>query len=193
MKIGILALQGAFLEHAVKLKELGVESFEIRKKADLQQSCDGLILPGGESTVMGKLLKELDLFESLYQKIKNGLPVLATCSGLILLASELSNDSNTYFGTMPIKVRRNAYGRQLGSFSVSTEVKNIGKIPLVFIRAPYIETVENSVEVLATVSNRIVAARYQNQLGLAFHPEITQDSSMHRYFLSICKNPIPVI
>ncbi|RDU22633.1 pyridoxal 5'-phosphate synthase glutaminase subunit PdxT [Anaerosacchariphilus polymeriproducens] len=193
MKIGILALQGAFWEHAGKLKELGVESFEIRKKTDLQQSYDGLILPGGESTVMGKLLKELDLFQPLYEKIKDGLPVLATCSGLILLASELSNDSNSYFATMPIKVRRNAYGRQLGSFSVSADVKNIGKVPLVFIRAPYIESVENSVEVLATVNDRIVAARYQNQLGLAFHPEITQDSSIHRYFISICKNPVPII
>lgn len=188
MKIGVLALQGAFIEHEKKLQELGIDSFEIRQKSDLIQKFDGLILPGGESTVMGKLLKELDLFETLYSKIKAGLPVLATCSGLILLASELTNDPNTYFSTMPIKVKRNAYGRQLGSFSTTANVKNIGTIPLIFIRAPYIEAADSSVEILATVDNHIVAARYENQVALAFHPEITENLSVHRYFASVCKN-----
>lgn len=192
MKIGVLAVQGAFLEHENKLKTLGIDTIQIRKKDDLQQEFDGLILPGGESTVMGKLLKELDLFDILLNKIKTGLPVLATCSGLILLASEISNDSNSYFGTMPVKVKRNAYGRQLGSFSIMKNVKNIGLIPLVFIRAPYIEAVDSTVEILATVDEHIVAAQYQNQIGLAFHPEITNDLSVHRYFISLCENPLPV-
>lgn len=188
MKIGILAVQGAFIEHEKKIQELGVEIFEIRKREDILQEFDGLILPGGESTVMGKLLKELDLFDILKKKIEGGLPVLATCSGLILLASEIANDSALHFATMPVKVKRNAYGRQLGSFSITTNVKNIGTIPLVFIRAPYIETANASVEVLATVDEHIVAAQYKNQIGLAFHPEITEDLSVHRYFLSLCKN-----
>ena len=116
MKIAVLSVQGAFIEHEKMLSLLGAESFEIRQKRDLEQEFDGLILPGGESTVMGKLLKELDLFDTLQKKIKEGLPVLGTCAGLILLAEKLSNDENVYFGTLPVTVRRNAYGRQLGSF-----------------------------------------------------------------------------
>jgi 5'-phosphate synthase pdxT subunit len=186
MKIGILSVQGAFIEHEKKLKALGINYFEIRQKSDLFQEFDGLILPGGESTVIGKLLRELDLFDILYEKIQNGLPVLATCAGLVLLAAELSNDSNSYFATIPIRVKRNAYGRQLGSFSTTAEVKNIGTIPLTFIRAPYIEWADPSVEILAIVDNHIVAVRYQSQLAFAFHPEITKDLSVHTYFVSLC-------
>ena len=137
--------------------------------------------------MIGKLLKELDLFDSLRHKIKENLPVLATCSGLILLASDLTNDSNTYFSTMPIRVKRNAYGRQLGSFSILAKVEKIGTIPLLFIRAPYIEWADPSVMILASVNNHIVAAQYKNQIGLAFHPELTNDLSMHRYFIALCK------
>lgn len=187
MKIGVLAVQGAFVEHENKLEALGIEYFEIRKKEDLLQEFDGLILPGGESTVMGKLLHELDLFDILNEKIQNNLPVLATCAGLILLAKELSDDSNSYFATIPIKVKRNAYGRQLGSFSTTAAVKNIGTIPLTFIRAPYIEWADNSVEVLAAIDDHIVAVQYQNQLAIAFHPELTNDLSVHSYFLTLCK------
>ena len=137
MKIAVLAVQGAFVEHERMLAQLGIESFEIRQKNDLQQDFAGLILPGGESTVMGKLVRELDLFEPLKEKIAGGLPVLGTCAGLILLAEKLSNDDNVYFGTLPVTVRRNAYGRQLGSFYTNAMVKGIGKIPMAFIRAPY--------------------------------------------------------
>jgi len=195
MKIGVLAVQGAFIEHEKKLEALGVEHFEIRKKKDLLQDFDGLILPGGESTVMGKLLKDLDLFDILHEKIKNGLPVLGTCAGLILLASDISSDitnqdqltpSVLQFATLPVKVKRNAYGRQLGSFSTTAEVKHIGNIPLRFIRAPYIESVDDNVEILAEVNGNIVAVQYHSQIGLAFHPELTQDLSVHRYFVSLC-------
>lgn len=146
-----------------------------------------LALPGGESTVMGKLLRELDLFEPLQEKIRGGLPVLGTCAGLILLANKLSNDENVYFGTLPVTVRRNAYGRQLGSFYAEEEFKGIGKIPMAFIRAPYIESVSDGVEILARVEEKIVAVRYKNQLGISFHPEVTDHTAVHEYFLSLCK------
>ena len=146
-----------------------------------------LALPGGESTVMGKLLWELDLFEPLQEKIQSGLPVLGTCAGLILLADKLSNDENVYFGTLPVTVRRNAYGRQLGSFYAEEEFKGIGKIPMAFIRAPYIESVSDGVEILARVEEKIVAVRYNNQLGISFHPEVTDHTAVHEYFLSLCK------
>ena len=116
MRIAVSAVQGAFIEHEQMLSSLGVECFELRQRADLLRSFDGLVLPGGESTVQGKLLRELDMFDELHQQIRSGLPVLGTCAGLILLAEQLSNDPNVYFGTLPVTVRRNAYGRQLGSF-----------------------------------------------------------------------------
>lgn len=186
MKIAVLAVQGAFIEHEKMLARLGVDSFEIRQKRDLDREYDGLILPGGESTVMGKLLRELALFEPLQKRIQEGMPVLGTCAGLILLAEHLSNDENVYFGTLPVTVRRNAYGRQLGSFFTEEEVKGIGKVPMAFIRAPYIESVREGAEVIARVEGNIVGVRYRNQIGLSFHPEVTDDSRLHQYFIDIC-------
>lgn len=136
MIVAILALQGAFQKHAQVLERLQVQTIELRQKKDLNQHFDALILPGGESTVQGKLLKELDMFDILKQKIEDGLPVLVTCADLILLAEELSNDENKYFQTLPVKVKRNAYGRQLGSFVRETDMKSIGKIQARFIRDP---------------------------------------------------------
>lgn len=141
MKIAVLAVQGAFAEHIAKLKKLGADCVELRQAADLDEDFDGLILPGGESTVQGKLLRELHMLEPLREKIHSGLPVLGTCAGLILLAQEISNDGNVYFGTLPVRVQRNAYGRQLGSFHTEQEFIGIGKVPMTFIRAPYIEAV----------------------------------------------------
>lgn len=190
-KIAVLAVQGAFAEHIDRMKSLGAECIELRQRADLNQAFDGLILPGGESTVQGKLLRELSMFEPLQEKIRNGLPVFGTCAGLILLAQELSNDEHVYFGTLPVRVQRNAYGRQLGSFHTEQEVKGIGKVPMTFIRAPYIESVvqsgEKSVEILAEVDGRIVAVRYGNQLGVAFHPELDADNRIHEMFLQMCE------
>ncbi|MDD5803061.1 pyridoxal 5'-phosphate synthase glutaminase subunit PdxT [Blautia sp. HCP3S3_H10_1] len=183
MKIGILAVQGAFAEHKAKLEKLGVQCVELRKKEDLICDFDGLVLPGGESTVQGKLLKELDMFQPLKEKIEAGMPVLATCAGLILLADRLSNDEHVYFGTMPVTVKRNAYGRQLGSFHTVEEMKGIGEIPMTFIRAPYIEKCGAGAEVLAKVDGNIVAVRYKNQYGLAFHPELDEDDKVHEMFL----------
>ncbi len=186
MKIGILAVQGAFIEHRKILEALGCECVELRKKSDICK-LDGIVLPGGESTVQGKLLHELDMYTPLKEMIADGIPVLATCAGLILLAENISNDSNTYFGTMPVTVKRNAYGRQLGSFETKEKFADKGELDMTFIRAPYIETAGDDVTVLATVQDKIVAARYKNQIGLAFHPELNDDTTIHQYFLDIVK------
>lgn len=185
MRVAILAVQGAFIEHRKKLESLGAECIELRKKEDLEQPFDGLILPGGESTVQGKLLRELEMYDSLKEKIESGMPVLATCAGLILLAEHLSNDEHVYFGTLPVTVRRNAYGRQLGSFHTDAEVKGIGEVPMTFIRAPYIETADEQVQVLARVDDRIVAVQYGAQIGLSFHPELDADNRIHEKFLGL--------
>jgi 5'-phosphate synthase pdxT subunit len=187
MRIGVLAVQGAFAEHITAIERLGAQAFEIRQKADLiDQPMDGIILPGGESTVIGKLLMELDLFDDLKQKLHDGLPVLGTCAGMILLAKNISNDSSRYLGLMDITVKRNAYGRQLGSFYTVGKFEGIGEIPMTFIRAPYIEHVakEHCTEVLATVDGKIVAAKQKNMLVTAFHPELTGDLKVHRFFLN---------
>lgn len=188
-QIGILALQGAFAEHKKAAQALGAEAFEIRQKSDLTRNkIDGIILPGGESTVIGKLLRELDMFETLQKMIKNGMPVMGTCAGMILLARKISNDNRQYLGTMDITVKRNAYGRQLGSFQTQNHFKGIGEIPMTFIRAPYIEGISESdgVEVLAEVDGNIVAARQKNMLVMSFHPELTGDLRVHQYFLETC-------
>lgn len=185
MRIGVLALQGAFIEHENILAELGATPFEIRQKSDLYQPMDGLILPGGESTVQGKLLRELDMLEELQTRIQKGLPVFGTCAGLILLAKSIENDPMTHIATMDIEAVRNAYGRQLGSFSTRTDFAGLGEKPMTFIRAPYIRAVGTGVDVLATVNGNIVAARQGHQLVTAFHPELDGDTSIHAYFLSM--------
>ena len=186
MKIAVLAVQGAFVEHEKMLEKLGAQVIELRKTEDLAQDFDGLVLPGGESTVQGKLLQELSMYTPLKKKIDEGLPVLATCAGLILLAENISNDERKYFSVLPVTVKRNAYGRQLGSFFAEEEVRGIGKFPMEFIRAPYIESVGDGVEVLGTVDGNIVAVQYRNQIGVAFHPELTEHTGLHEKFLSLC-------
>lgn len=178
--IAILALQGAFVEHEQMFNRLGAETFEIRKLSDWNRHKDGLVIPGGESTVQGKLLHELQLFDPIQQAIKEGLPVFGTCAGLILL-------SGAWLGTMDIDVQRNAYGRQLGSFFVEHDMKGVGeRVPMTFIRAPYINKVlSDKCEVLAEVDGHIVAARQGNQLVTAFHPELNEDTRVHRYFLEM--------
>jgi 5'-phosphate synthase pdxT subunit len=184
-QIGVLAVQGAFIEHERILKSLGAEAFEIRQLRDLDRHLDGLVLPGGESTVQGKLLHDLGLFEPLKNLIEKGLPTFGTCAGLILLANKLSNDSHTYFGALPATVERNAYGRQLGSFYAEENFEGIGKVPMTFIRAPLIQSASEGVQVLATVNDQIVAIRYKNQLAISFHPELNEDLRVHRYFLEM--------
>lgn len=187
MKIGILAVQGAFIEHERMLQSLGCDCVEIRKKSDLCP-LDGLVLPGGESTVQGRLLRELGLFEPIKKMITDGLPVLATCAGLILLAENISNDSDRHFQTLPVTVKRNAYGRQLGSFVARASLGKLDSYEMIFIRAPYIEQVSPEVEILSTVDQHIVGVKYKNQVGLAFHPELGCDHRLHESFVKLCQS-----
>lgn len=190
MQIGVLALQGAFIEHEQMLTKLGVSSFEIRSSEDLNKPFDGLIIPGGESTVIGKLLFELGMFEPLKKRIDNGLPVFGTCAGLLLLAKNIQNDSRKYFCSMDINAVRNAYGRQLGSFYAEESFADKGKIPMTFIRAPYICSVSGDTKVLAQVNGRIVAARQGKQLVTAFHPELNNDLTVHNYFIKMINGEV---
>ena len=187
MVVGVLALQGAFLEHEKMLEKLNVDFIEIRKKEDLKIHIDGLILPGGESTTIGKLLKDLDIYEDLKLMIQQGLPTFGTCAGMILLAKKLYNDDTVHLGLMDIEVKRNAYGRQLGSFVVNQDFQNMGIIPMVFIRAPYIQSVKENVEVLCVVNDNIVGARQYNMLVTSFHPELTSSTKVHEYFINMIK------
>ena len=188
MRIAVLALQGAFIEHEQMLNRINIPSFEIRQRQDIDQDFDGLIIPGGESTVQGKLLRELGLLEPLKEKIQAGLPVFGTCAGLLLLAKRIENDETTHLATMDITAVRNAYGRQLGSFSAVSDFAHIRDIPMTFIRAPYLSDVSSDTQVLARVDGKIVAARQGNQLVTAFHPELNSDESVHRYFAEIVRN-----
>lgn len=184
MNIGILALQGAFAEHGTVLDCLGTGHFEIRQKKDIGRPFDGLILPGGESTVISKLLRDLELLEPLTEKIRNGLPVFGTCAGLILLAREVEG-GNPCFGCMDISVKRNAYGRQLGSFHTESEFQGLGRVPMTFIRAPYIRSAGPRAQALAEADGKIVAARQERMLVTAFHPELTDSTAVHEYFLNM--------
>ena len=189
-KIGVLAVQGAIIEHIQVLSSLGVECVELRQAADWEQPLAGLVLPGGESTVQGKLLRDLDMYAALRARIVAGLPVPATCDGMILLAEKLVNDDKVHFATMPITVRRNAYGRHLGSFHTYASCGALDEIPMTFIRAPYIEAIGEGVQVLAKVDGKIVAAQYGKQLALAFHPELdaAESTAVHENFLRMCEN-----
>ena len=185
MKIGVLAMQGAYREHLQMLKTLGVEAIDVRYEQDID-NIDGLIIPGGESTTKGKLIKTLGLYDKLKSRIQNGMPVWGTCAGMILLAKNIVNESYNHLAVMDINVRRNAYGRQLGSFETKAPVNGIGDdIDMVFIRAPYIESVGENIEVLSTVDGNIVAAQEGNMLVTSFHPELTEDLRVHKYFINI--------
>ena len=189
MKIAILALQGAFAEHEQMLKSLGIETVLIRNLEDWSEfrslpiggdggGLCGLVIPGGESTSMMRIMKDEELFEPIREAILGGLPVLGTCAGLIML------DRN-HLDVMDILAKRNAYGRQLGSFNCEGEFKSLGKVPMTFIRAPYIKEAGPEVKVLATVEGKIVAARQKNMLVTAFHPELTADTRIHELLLKI--------
>ena len=185
MRIGVLALQGAFIGHERRIAELGATPFEIRTRTDVESPFDGLILPGGESTVQGKLLHELELFDPLRRMIGAGLPVFGTCAGLILLARRIQDDPLVHFGSLDVVVERNAYGRQLGSFQAEGPFAGGASIPMSFIRAPAIREVGSGVDVLASENGIPVAVRQGNILATAFHPELDPDTTVHSYFLSM--------
>ena len=184
MILGILSVQGAFAEQETMFRKAGAETFEIRQLADLERPMDALVLPGGESTVQGKLLHELGLFAPLKAKILEGLPVFATCAGLILLAEKLADDPTVWFGVLPVTVRRNTYGRQLGSFACRGSVGPDEDVPQTFIRAPGLEAVGPDVTVLSTANGHPTGVRYRNITAFAWHPELTDDLRVVRRFLA---------
>ena len=189
-KIGILALQGAFREHAQKMIALGAVATEIRQKKDLQ-NLDGIILPGGESTTIGKLLIDLEIFDPLKQMLQSGLPAFGTCAGAILLSDNIVNSNQPRLGGLDIAIERNAFGRQTESFETDLEIPELGHAPFpcVFIRAPLMDNPGKNVKVLASLTindkKRPVAVAQDNLLAISFHPELTDDNRFHEYFLKM--------
>ena len=187
MKIGVLASQGAFREHIEKLRQLGVEATPVRMPEELE-GLDGLIIPGGESTSIGRLMRDYKLTQAIRDRVTNGMPVFGTCAGMILMAKRSNDASFAPLGLMDITVRRNAFGRQRESFETELNVPALGEKPFpgVFIRAPLIEQVNGKMEVLARLADgTIVAAREGKMLALSFHPELTDDLRFHQYFLEL--------
>jgi 5'-phosphate synthase pdxT subunit len=188
MRIGVLAAQGAFIEHIASLQRLGVEAFPVRLPRDLTQ-IDGLIIPGGESTSISKLMLDYNLVEKVKNLAQNGLPVFGTCAGMILLAKDITDGNRVEpLRLMDIKVRRNAFGRQRESFEADLSIPTLGEKPFhaIFIRAPIIEQVNSGVKVLARLDDgTIVAVRQGKLLASAFHPELTDDLRFHQYFLDM--------
>lgn len=183
--VGILALQGAFIEHEQALQKCGVRSIQVRTAAELQK-VDGLVIPGGESTTIGKLMRQYGLDKIIADKTAAGMPVWGTCAGMILMAKEIADSDQYRLGLMDIRVKRNAFGRQVDSFETDLDIAGIGKTRGVFIRAPYIEKVWGEVRVLARVKDKIVMAQQgANLLVTAFHPELTGQMDIHRYFLDM--------
>lgn len=218
-RIGVLAVQGAFAEHAARLRQLGCEVLELRQRADTLRSMDGLVLPGGESTAQAKLLDDLRMKELLRQAIREGMPTLGTCAGLILLAETVESTGDGRdageaaasaataeadaaataasagcaipvegFRTLPVVVRRNGYGRQLGSFSTTVPLSlgdAMRQIPLTFIRAPRIMSIGSGVETLIALGGEPVAVRFGKQIGCCFHPELDSSNALYDAFLGL--------
>lgn len=185
MIIGVLALQGDFREHIWALQRLGVEAFVVKTISDLER-IDGLIIPGGESTSIGRIAKVTGVGEKIVELAKQGLPIYGTCAGMILMAKRIVDHPDQYsFGLMDIAVRRNAYGRQIESFEVYLDVEKIGKVKAVFIRAPMVVEVSDNVEVLARYENVPVLVKQGNLLASSFHPELTDDLRIHAYFVKM--------
>ena len=188
MRIGVLALQGGVIEHINHIKKLGHEGIEI-KDAKALEDIQGIILPGGESTTMGKLLIERNIYLPLKEKILAGFPVWGTCAGMILMAKEIENELSGHLQVMDIRVRRNAYGSQIASFSTEALVHEVSKepIPLIFIRAPFITSVSKNVDTLSILDGNIIMAKQGNMLVSSFHPELTENLEVHRYFIGLCR------
>lgn len=188
MLVGVLALQGAFREHEYMLQKCGAATRQVRLPHQLD-GLDALVIPGGESTTMGKLMLEYGLFDPLRSFVQSGWPVFGTCAGLIMLAKEIVGSSQPRLGLMDIAVERNAFGRQVESFETNLDMPALGPEPLraVFIRAPYIVSAGPGVQVLATFQGKMVCARQNNMLVAAFHPELTEDTRLHRYFLGMVR------
>ena len=189
MRVGVLALQGDFREHIAALSAVGVEAIAVKTPAEIA-SVDALVLPGGESTTIAKLARIFNVFDLIKARISDGLPVYGSCAGLILLAEKILDgaEGQETFGGLNITARRNAFGRQVDSFEGEIEFSGLGKLNGVFIRAPWVEEIGPNVEVLASAHGHPVAVRQKNILATSFHPELTIDHAVHRYFVEeICK------
>jgi len=187
--IGVLALQGSIAEHLRSLSRIeGVNPCEVRTASDLEK-VSGLILPGGESTTIGKLIKDFELSEHIVKKAEKGMPVWGTCAGMILMAKKVADEEYVHLGIMDITVRRNAYGGQLDSFSLAACIPAVSQeeIPLVFIRAPWVENAGEKVRILLKINNRPVAVQQNSLLATSFHPELTMSLAFHKYFAEIVK------
>jgi len=187
MKIGVLALQGAVAEHIALLKKAGAEGIAVKRTEQLEE-IDGIIIPGGESTTIGKLMRTYDFIEALRAFSRQGKPIFGTCAGMIVLAKHITGQDEPHLALMDIQVARNAFGRQRESFETDLDIQGIDKdVRAVFIRAPLIEQVGEGVQVLATYRDNIVAARQGHLLAASFHPELTDDERMHAYFLDMVR------
>lgn len=185
MRIGVLGLQGDFREHLEMLRSLGVDARDVRTRAQLEE-IDGLIIPGGESTTMAYLLEKTGMLSALRERGAQGFPIYGTCAGMILLARELDDPYPEHrLALMDITVKRNAYGRQVESFEADLHIKNIGEFHAIFIRAPKVVRVGQGVEVLAEHDGTPVLVRQKNLLASSFHPELSGDPRVHRYFLEM--------
>ena len=187
-RVGVLAYQGDVREHLRALAEVGADACEVRTLADLDR-VDGLVIPGGESTVIGKLAARYGLLDPLRERARAGLPVFGTCAGMILLAREVEGPPQDLLGVLDVRVRRNAFGRQVASFEAEVDVKGLdgGPVPAAFIRAPWVEAAGPGVEVLAEVDGRVVAVRQGDLLATAFHPELTGERRLHRWFVDLAR------
>lgn len=185
-RVGVLALQGAFREHRLALENLGAEVVEVRKKSELE-GIDGLIIPGGESTTMAKLLKVDSLGDKIKELASKDLPIFGTCAGMIMLSKRISQSEQYTLELMDVTAERNAFGRQIASFETDLKVPALGSEPVraVFIRAPYIRDIAPNVGILAEYEGKVVFARQGNMIASAFHPELTPDRRVHQYFLDI--------
>lgn len=187
LKIGILGLQGAVREHFQALQACGAEPVEVLYREQFDE-VNGLIIPGGESTTVGKLLVRNQMLEPLIEKGRQGFPIFGTCTGMILLAKEIEGSDQPKLGLMNIKVNRNAFGRQIASFESDLTISGFATpFPAVFIRAPYINQVAAEVKILSKMSEKIVFAQEGKLLAAAFHPELTKDLRVHQYFLEMCQ------
>jgi 5'-phosphate synthase pdxT subunit len=196
MKIGVLALQGDVREHIRSLGDCGVSAIAVRRKSEIRE-IDALVIPGGESTTIAKLARSFDVFDEIAARIKNGMPVYGSCAGMILLSNNVLDAiaGQETFGGLDATVRRNAFGRQVDSFEVDLAFEGITGAPVkaVFIRAPWVESVGQGVQVLARVENHPVAVRQGNILATSFHPELTGDNRVHRYFVDVvCRENVKV-
>jgi len=190
LTLGILALQGDFEKHRQVLERLQIPGRLIRKPSDLE-GISGLILPGGESTTIGRLMVRYGLDVAIRERVEQGMAVYGTCAGMILLAREIEGSTQERLGLMNIGVRRNAFGRQIESFEVDLPFKPLkgGLVRAVFIRAPVVSKIESGVRVLSEYEDKIVAVQQDRLLATAFHPELTDDTRVHQYFLSLCQKP----